>query len=534
MGTAASKSDPNAPSHAPAYWFYLLLIAAGLFLRLRLAWLTFLNPDEALHYFLAHQTSLKLAYEASLTTAHPPLMILFLHYWSLLGRSEFLLRLPFVIAGTLFCWVVFLAICRIGSGTAACFGLAMFLFSPSLISLSAEIRQYSFLLLFCACCLYWLERALENDGQNSVRWILLSAAALYLALLTHYSAIIFAAVVGVYGLLSLIRQKWSVSLTTAWILGQAGGLAICVFLYESQISKLRASGVPTEIATTWLRSSIFQPGYNHLASFAWANTLRLFRYFFSHGTVGVIGLALFVFALVAALWTSRNDESKSRNRELAILLAVPFLITLLLAIAGVYPYGGTRHDVMLAIFAISGITIGLDRLPMGLPSATAKLVKGLLLASALLICNFHSSPSGPYIRPRNQRRELIHRAISSIKSLPPGSVIFTDAQGSMVLDYYLCDDATALSFTPEKRLLKLRCGQYYVLTSMAEQTGFDRATFPELLSEARQEDLGEKTLYLFQSGWIDDREEDWLAELRGLGGNPCNFGPNILVCPLNR
>jgi hypothetical protein len=529
MGTEASTPEHNTPSHAPASWFYFLLIAAGLFLRLRLAWLTFLNPDEALHYFLAHQSSLKLAYEASLTTAHPPLMILFLHYWSLLGRSEFFLRLPFVIAGTLFCWVMFLWIRRVASGTAACFSLAMFLFAPPLISLSTEIRQYSFLLLLCACCLYWLERALQNDGQNSVRWILLSAGSIYLALLTHYSAMIFAATVGVYGLLSLVRKKSPVRLTSAWILGQVGALAICAFLYKSQISKLRDSGVPTEIAATWLRSSIFQSGQNHLASFAWMNTLRLFRYFFSHGTIGVLGFALFAFAAVILIWPY-NSESKPRNRELTILLVAPFLITLSLAITGVYPYGGTRHDVVLAIFAISGIAVGFDRLPLGGPDATTKLPQIMLLASAMLICNFYPSPSGPYILPRNQRQDLMQQAISSIKSLPPGSVIFTDVQGSMVLNYYLCGDAMALPFTPLKPLLKFRCGQYYLLTSMAAQAGFDRATFPELLSRAMRENANETTLYLFQSGWIDDKEEAWISELRGLGGNPRNLGPNILLC----
>src|SRR5689334_3940533 len=116
MGTVASMGAQSAPSNSRS-WCYFLLIAAGLVLRLRLAWLTFLNPDEALHYFLSHQPSLKLAYEASLTTAHPPLMILFLHYWCFLGRSEFVLRLPFVIAGTLFCWVMFLWVRRVASGS---------------------------------------------------------------------------------------------------------------------------------------------------------------------------------------------------------------------------------------------------------------------------------------------------------------------------------------------------------------------------------------------------------------------------------
>jgi len=531
MGTEASTAEQSAPSQAAASWFYFLLLAGGLFLRLRLAWMTFLNPDEALHYFLAHQPSLKLAYEASLTTAHPPLMILFLHYWSWLGRSELFLRLPFVIGGTVFCWVMFLWIRKVAGGTAACFALAMFLFAPSLISISAEIRQYSVLLLFCSCCLYSLERALNNDGQNSLRWMIFSALTLYLSLLTHYSAMIFAVAVGVYGLLSLVRQQWPSKLTIAWTLCQAGALAVCIFLYESQISKLRQSGVPSEIAATWLKGSIFQPGQKNLANFAWSNTLRLFRYFFSHGTIGVIGFALFVFAIVSLILLDKNSEPKSHNRELAVLLAAPLVVTFILAIAGVYPYGGTRHDALLAVFAISGISIGLDRLLIGPHGTSAQLIKSVLLTSAMLICNFFPAPSGPYIRPHNQRQELIRQAISSMKSLPPESVIFTDFQGGFVLNYYLCNDEMTLPFTPEKQILKMPCGQDYVLTSTAAQTGFDQTIFSELLSEARQQNPEETTLYLFQSGWIDDKEEDWQTELRELGGKPRNFGRNILLCP---
>jgi hypothetical protein len=55
-----------------------------------------------------------------------------------------------------------------------------------------------------------------------------------------------------------------------------------------------------------------------------------------------------------------------------------------------------------------------------------------------------------------------------------------------------------------------------------------------LLANAWQMAPKETTLYLFQSGWIDDKEEDWIAELRGLGGNPHNFGPNVLLCTIQR
>ena len=533
MGITATLPQQETPSRALASWLLFLLIGTGFTLRVRLAWLTFLNPDEALHYFLSHQPSLKLAYDASLTTAHPPLMVLFLHYWSMLGNSEFFLRLPFVIAGTLFCGVMFLWIRKVASAQAAWFALVIFLFMPSLISLSAEIRQYSFLLLFCACCLYSLQRALENDGENSVRWMTFSAAALLLALLTHYSAIIFAAAIGVYALASLLRERWPAKLTSAWIVGQTGALAVCVFLYESQISKLRQSGLPSEIAATWLRSSIFQHGQDHIAAFAWSKTLRLFRYFFSHGTIGVIGFGLFVFAIVVLLWADNRGEIRSRKRELAILLAVPFLVTLALAVAQIYPYGGTRHDALLAVFAVPGIAMGLDRLPIAGPTTSARLLKPFLLGAAMLICNLDPSPSGPYIQPVNQRRELMLQAMSYLRSLPTNSILFTDIQGSLVLNYYLCNQSMAMPFASKDPLLNLPCGKYSVLISMT-QTGFGRATFPELLAKGWQEARQETSMYLFQSGWLDDKEKDWLTELQRLGGRPRNFGPNILVCSIGQ
>jgi hypothetical protein len=91
-----------------------------------------------------------------------------------------------------------------------------------------------------------------------------------------------------------------------------------------------------------------------------------------------------------------------------------------------------------------------------------------------------------------------------------------------------------LPFTPKDSLIKLPCGKFYVLTSMATQSGFNRDSFPGLLANAWREAPNQTSVYLFQSGWIDDKEENWLKELRTLGGNPRNFGPNILVCPIRR
>ena len=525
-------SNPQIHVAPSAPWFGLLLLVAGLFLRLRLAWLTFLNPDEALHYFLSHQPSQALAYQGSLTTAHPPLMVLLLHYWIWVGDSEFVLRLPFVIAGALFCWTMFLWVERVAGGRAGLMTLALLVFSPPLISLSAEIRQYSLLLLFCSGCLYFLDLAFE---QRSVKWMALSIAALYLALLTHYSALLFAAAAGIYGFLRLVRNRLPAPVMAAWIAGEAGALAICGLLFLTQISRLRAGGLPSEIASTWLRSSIFHPGDDHFATFAVGKTVRLFRYIFSHGTIGVLALGLFVLAIVLLLGQRDSGQNKPSPRELALLFVSPFLIALAAGLAGIYPYGGTRHDVVLAVFAMPAIAIGLDRLEFSWLRIRWKWAKALPLAGALFICNLFPSPSGPHIPPRNQDKKFMTEAMGFLKSAPPDSVLFSDFPGSLVLNYYLCGKNSSVPFEASRSLQQLSCGDYKLITSARTQQGFERSAFPELLTDAWQLAQGENTLWLFQTGWIDDKEQDWIDELRRLGcKNPRNLGPNILICPLGR
>src|SRR5690348_1255268 len=101
------SENPVQPFHAytkPASGSFLLL---AFLLRLWKASGTFLNLDEAMHFLAANKPSLAEAYHASFNLAHPPLLILLLNVWRKLGTSELVLRLPSVIAGTIFCWVFF-------------------------------------------------------------------------------------------------------------------------------------------------------------------------------------------------------------------------------------------------------------------------------------------------------------------------------------------------------------------------------------------------------------------------------------------
>src|SRR5215469_16538208 len=101
----------------------VIVVAVGFVCRLSLAQATFFNTDEAWHYYLGNQSSAWLAYKASLTISHPPLLILILHFWKALGTSNLVLRLSCVIAGTLFCWIFYLWLEAVAGKAAAWVGL---------------------------------------------------------------------------------------------------------------------------------------------------------------------------------------------------------------------------------------------------------------------------------------------------------------------------------------------------------------------------------------------------------------------------
>ena len=136
------------------------LVLAGLIWRVWRAQATFFNTDEAWHYSLANQSSLAAAYKASLTLLHPPLLVFVLYFWRHLGTSNLWLRLPAVLAGTALCWAVYQWLSRVFGRSVGWAGLILVTFLPPIIALSAELRQYTLMLVFAVGSAYLLEGAL--------------------------------------------------------------------------------------------------------------------------------------------------------------------------------------------------------------------------------------------------------------------------------------------------------------------------------------------------------------------------------------
>lgn len=507
----------------------LLLLAVGFILRMSNAIWRFLNADEALHYLLSVAPSVAAAERASLTTSHPPLLIVFLYYWRMLSHAEWFLRLPEVLAGTAFCWLLFCWLRRVRDQNTALMGFVLSLFAPALVLLSAEIRQYAFLLFASMLSLYWLDRGIEEDSPGSM---LLSAVALYGALLVHYASLIVALTLGIYAIMRWMKARTRPATTLAWVLGQIGAISVVGFLFLHHVSKLRARGQPQAVAETYAHRSIFWPGEEHRWTFVGRNTIRVFHYFFNQGAVGVLALLLFLCGIVILVRShDPGSTRKPSSRQLAFLLVLPFVVNSITGLWRLYPYGGSRHDVYLAIFAMPAIAVAMAKW-----RPRRKWWKPLAIAVAFAVCYLFPHAQDEYIRWGDQNRGLMTGAVAALSALPANSTILTDDQGGLLLSYYLCHSrAVQIEQRPFQPFLEARCGDHWLISLDPDLWLFKAETFADTLRRAqRTYDLPPGSpLWLFQAGWYVNQESALRRELSDYGCTAShNFGKNMFLCRL--
>ncbi len=189
----------------------VLLLVVALILRLAgLAERSYFNDELSALYRLRFEGFQALIEHAVRVDAHPAFVQVFLYYWSdLAGTTPFWIRLPFVVAGVLSVWLLFLLANRwFGRSTAwfAASALALLQF-PLLYSQLA--RPYSTGLLFIlAGTLFW-ERLLFSTGSTPRSRFLHSAGmavSFALAMYNHYFSFFMAGMIGITGLFFLRRK----------------------------------------------------------------------------------------------------------------------------------------------------------------------------------------------------------------------------------------------------------------------------------------------------------------------------------------
>ncbi len=450
-----------------------------------------------MHFLAANKPSLAEAYRSGLNLAHPPLLILLLNVWRRLGTSETFLRLPSVIAGTIFCWIFFRWLTRLLGPTPGWVGFLLVSLLPVFVELSSEIRQYPLLLCFMMAAAYLLELAF---AENSARKMAGFFFFLYLAMLTHFSAMLFAGAVGVYSLWRIMSDRPARRVIVIWIAGQAGAFGLLVFLYVIQISKLKA-GPSAQHMQVLLANSYFHRGHQHLLGFIFARTFGVFQYTFGQLAVGDIAGLLFI-AGVVFLWREKDTIEKPgpSSRQFGLLLAIPFAINAVTAIVDLYPYGGTRHSAFLVPFAVAGVSLGIAKW-------TRKTRAALGLAILLVaVCQVFGSPHRPFIGREDQKRSEMVQAMDAIRqNVSADDVIFVDFQTSFLLRFYLCPEVGPAD-SPASEFRTYSCGGLRVISTNSETNVLTANLFLQRWNEMADA-YGLKpgqTVWVFQAGWDID------------------------------
>ena len=497
-------SKAEALLHSRTRLALSIVLAGGFLWRLWLAQATFFNADEAWHFFLANQNSMWLAYKASLTISHPPLLIVILHFWRALGTSSLVLRLPAVIAGTVFVWIFYKWLQIVAGKAVAWAGLILAAFLGPMITASAEVRQMPLLLLFAMASAWLLEVALLEDSALAM-WM--SCACICLALLSHYSAFIVAAAFGVYGIIRMLQQRPSAAVVLTWISGETVGVLVAGLLYKTHLGKLGILlSQPLLLPQQYLYSSYFHKGTDHLASFLYRGTFGVFRFAFGQTQIGQLMAILFAVGVV--LIVLRRTPVRANGIAFGVLLILPFGFSWIAASAGLYPYGRMRQCMFLAIFVLAGVSVCLGK------SAKENTAAAALSALAIVVgCHaFGTLQDRDALPVAEQRHEHMDQMLEFMRNnVGPNDLIFTDQATSFQLRHYLCRQKPVNIETFSDGLQRFNCEGFRVVF-----TGPSDGALTAQSVEARWHNSDGRldlspvavNLWVVQGGWASGLGED--------------------------
>jgi hypothetical protein len=485
-------------------WICISLLA-GFAVRLWQASGTFLNPDEAMHFLVANQASWKLTYEASLSLAHPPLLILLLHAWRSLGTSEITLRVPSILLGTAFCWLLYKWVATLFGDSVAWIAFLLALFLPSTIDFSIEVRQYALFLALAMASAYLLERALD---ANSAPAMLFSALSLWLAMCSHYSALLFAGGFGLYAVFRMVARRPPRKIFALWAAGQAGAVALGAFFYMSHISRLSqisgTSGIIQGWGSSYLPNSYYVPGRINPLLFIFARTGGVFQYAFGQAVVGDLALVAFVLGIFLVFRQPGRQPGLSRVQAnaLAVLFVLPFTVGCTAAMTRLYPYGGTRHSAFLLPFVLAGVSLALAHL------LKYRLASGIAVAIAVaLLCNLFPAHRQPYVSRADQSLAKMNAAVDFMQhQIAPNEIIFTDSQSGLLVEHYLCDHRIPNEDHSMPGFISFDCGGHRVIVTDWKTSYFTPRSFydPWQILAAKYDLQPGSRVWITQMGWSTD------------------------------
>lgn len=432
-------------------WFIWPIAAIALVLRIQRGAGTFLDGDETQIMFPPIQHSIAKCYEAAKVFPYGPFGNFLLYFLAKISTAELYLRLPSIISGALIPVVAYRWVAYRFNKSAGFVTACLLAFSPPLINLSAQVRHYTIHMLWIACSLYCLERALREESLKWLRWF---GAALLLALLTMYMSVWYTAGIGLYALMRVALGRPPRRFVIEWAAFQVAAVVICAVAYVTLLAPLRGSASEAYAREFWLRDSYYHPESQSLYAYISTANQRLFGYLFANSNVADVAICVFVAGVIIVLFRVRGGRWAP-----AFAIVLPVVATMLAGVLGIYPYGGSRHDAYLGIFIAAGIAIAIAYI-------CRSTVLPVVLAAAVVVPLWQRNAQRHYLDDPEDLHQLrqMTSALAYLHSRTPSPrVLVVDGQGTAMANYYVCRGNVSESRTLLPNLTSYRCGAYQII-----------------------------------------------------------------------
>jgi len=387
-GSGITKEKEARPHGNPAVRFHRetlilgVIVILGLILRFfdlsrKPLWL-----DEATTNSLTTQPNIMAVITAASNDHHAPLHFVTIWLVKFIGSTEFLLRLPSAIAGTLTIIAIFFIAKELYDGRAGLIAAALLAVSPVHLYYSQDARMYGMAVLFVAIAVWMFLRASRTGDLRD--WLFFGGACT-LAFYTHfYTAFIIAALVAGYFILrfrEFFPQKTE---------GPHGANA---FLLPHDLKNFGCGLALAAILVLPLFGSfVSQSGYFVSHTFNWGLSMWDIppATFIAFSAYYEIVAVLFICLMVAGLAMVGKKKAEMAI-ALCVIMFIPIFISMYLS--SIIPFNIRYHLYLIVVFlSLVAIPLAWLSTKVSADHGTAAFVAIIILLSMIPVYAYYTDP----------------------------------------------------------------------------------------------------------------------------------------------
>jgi uncharacterized membrane protein len=309
----------------------LAIIMLGLILRLYRYTAQSIWLDESVSIFLAHQP---VKFIVSFIDPTPPLFYLSLHFWTIFGTSEAILKLFTVLLSTLIILGVYLVAKKLYSKKTALYAALITAISPVQVFYAQELRAYALLFLVTTFLVYWYLK-FDESAKNKIIYGIFFVATVY----THVYGLFVILAIQIHRLVKNRKDFFSLS---NWI---------------------KVNAIPAALSIPWLYRIyemilLNESGWIKLPEIKDLNSVFLIS---TTGHSGFIfGIILYALAIILVLSALVKQIKKSKVNIEIYWILIPILVPFLLSFV-IRPFFFPRYALLVSIPLAILIAYSLDK-----------------------------------------------------------------------------------------------------------------------------------------------------------------------------